>query len=112
MSQYKPLFTLSVAATAAIVAQTFVTAAGANAAAGAAALGVARSDGAVGDLVPVDTLGTALVTASGAIPQFGAIEVGANGQAAAHNAGKVVGIALEAAINPGDVIEVYLIPSV
>lgn len=111
MSQNRSILALSIAATAVLVSQTFVTAAGANAAAAASALGVTRSDAKIGDLVPVDVLGTAIVTAAGAIAQFAEVEVGANGQAVTHAAGKVVGIALEAAAALGDSIEVYLIQS-
>lgn len=111
MSQNASVLALSVIAAAAITAQTFVTPGGAVATAAGNAFGVARSDGAVGDLVPVDVLGTAVVTASGAIAAGASVEVGSSGQAATHSAGKVVGIALEAAAAAGDEIEVFLIPN-
>jgi len=102
---------LSVVAAVAITAGTFVTSQGAVATAAGNAFGVARSDGAVGDVVPVDVLGTAIVTASAAIAAGASLDVAAGGQAVTHAAGKVVAVALEAAAAAGDDIEVFLIPN-
>lgn len=67
MSQNTPLLTLSTKATAALIALRFVTATGATATAAGNALGVSRSDAAIGEYAPVDVLGTTQVTAGGAI---------------------------------------------
>lgn len=56
------LFTLTVPASAAISACHFITPQGAHSVAAAHALGVARSRAGEGDLVPVDVLGTAMIT--------------------------------------------------
>jgi len=111
MSQSHSVLVLSIVAAAAITANTFITAGGAVATAAGNAFGVARSDAAIGALVPTDVLGTAQVTASAAIAKGASIEVAANGQAVTKSAGKTVAIALEAAAAAGAVIEVYLIPN-
>lgn len=105
------LLTLTVAATAAITALRFVGHGGAHAGAGAPALGVARTDGALGARVPVDVLGTAVVTAGGLIPAGSPIEVGANGKAVLADDGVVVGWAAPgaSAAADGDPIEIVLI---
>lgn len=108
------LMTLTVIATAALVANRFVTTAGAPCAAGALPLGVARSDGAIGDPVPVDTLGTAVVEAGGIIAADATIMVTTDGKALTHDADgdkHAVGRALDAAAAAGDLIEVLLVPS-
>lgn len=108
------LMTLTVIASAAIVANRFVTTAGAPCAAGALPLGVARSDGAIGDPIPVDTLGTALVEAGDVIAADAAIMVTTDGKALTHDADgdkHAVGRALSAAGAAGDLIEVLLTPS-
>lgn len=105
------VLTLSIVATAALTAETFVTATGATATAAGNALGVARSAGAIGAEVPVDFLGTTVVTAGAAIAQGARVEVGAGGKAVTLAAGKAVGIALQAAAADGDRIEVALIPN-
>jgi len=109
MSQSISLLCLSVAATAAITAETFVTAAGAPATAGGNALGVARSSQAIGEQTPVDVLGTAIVIAGAAVAKDAALEVGTGGKAITASAGAVVARALEAAGADGDRIEVLLI---
>lgn len=111
--QSNSLFALAVAATAQITAQRFVTGAGVTATAAGNTLGVARSDGAIGDQVPVDVLGTALVTAGGPIAANAAVEVGANGKAVVLAAGKTVGRLApgSSALADGDVVEVILIPN-
>lgn len=111
MSQSHSILTLSVTAAVAITAGLFVTATGALATAAGNAFGVARSDAAVGDLCPVDVLGTAQVTAAAAIAAGAHVEVGASGKAATLASGKAVGVALEAAAAAGDTIEVLLIPN-
>lgn len=109
MSQSRSILAMSVLAAVAISANTFVTATGAVATAAGTTFGVARSDAAVGQLAPVDVLGTAQVIASAAIAKGAYVEVAAAGKAVTRTTGIPVGIALEAAVNAGDVIEVYLI---
>lgn len=111
MSQSLSIYALSVMATAAITARTFITTAGTVAAAAGTADGVARSDAAVGELFAADTLGTAEVIASAAIAKDAYIEVAAGGQAVTRTTGIPVAKALQAAAAAGDVIEVYLIPN-
>lgn len=111
MTQKFSLLTLSIAAAVAITAERFVTAAGQVAAAAGNAIGVAESNGAIGALVPVTALGTAIVTAGAAIAQGARVEVGAAGKAVTLAAGKAVGVALQAAAADGDRIEVFLIPN-
>jgi uncharacterized ParB-like nuclease family protein len=105
------LLSLPVAAAVALTAKRFVTLGGAVAAAAGAAGGVTRSDAAAGTLTTVDVLGTAVVTAGGAIAKHAYVEVGANGKAVTKAAGKVVAQALEAASGDGADIEVLLIQS-
>lgn len=111
MSQKISLLTLSIAATAALTAERFVSATGAVATAAGNAIGVARSDAAIGELCPVDVIGTAVVTASAAIAKGALVEVAAGGKAATKSAGIAVARALEAAGADGDPIEVLLIPN-
>lgn len=111
MSQNHSIYRLSVKATAAVIAQTFIDFTGATAAAAGNTAGVACTDGAVGDLVPTDRLGSAVVIAGAAITAGERLEVDANGHAVPHNAGVIVAVALEAAAASGQTIEVDLIPN-
>jgi hypothetical protein len=111
MSQKHSLFALSILAAAALTAERFVTAAGAVATAAGNAVGVAATNAAIGELCPVDVLGTAVVTAGGAIAKGAHVEVGATGKAVTLASGKAVAVALEAAAADGDSIEVFLIPN-
>lgn len=106
-----PIYTHTLLATAAVTALRFASVAGAAAAAGSVALGIARYDGVSGDAVPVDVLGVAAVEAGGAIAAGGRIQVGASGKAIAWAGGAVVAIALEAAAADADIISVLLLPA-
>lgn len=64
------LLALSIAATAAVSACRFISKAGAHAGAGVGAIGVSQSSAAIGELVPYDVIGTAVVE-SGAAVAFG-----------------------------------------
>lgn len=109
MSQKVALLTLSVAATAALSANTFITLGGATAAAGALAQAVATTDGQAGDLVPADVLGTTTVIAEAAIAAGAALQVGAAGGATPQVAGGIcVAYALEDA-SLGELLEVLLV---
>lgn len=111
-AQSTPVLTLTVTLTGAVSAHRFVTPSGAQAAADANTLGVARTAGAANDRVPVDVLGTAIVEAGAAIAAGAAVKSDANGRAIAWaTSGAKVGIALQAAATAGDLIEVFLIPN-
>jgi len=110
MSQNISLLTLSIAASAALSAHTFVGAGGAVATAAGNALGVADADTVQGALCPTIVSGTAKVIASAAIAAGAYVEVAANGQAATQDEGIAVGVALEAA-EAGELVEVLLIPN-
>ncbi len=113
MSQNIALLTLSVKATAALVANRFVSPAGGVAAAGGNTYGVTRSNAAIGELAPVDVLGTTQVVAGGGIAAGASIQVGADGKALTADTGKVVARAApgSSATADGDVLEVILIPN-
>ncbi len=109
--QNTSVLTLSVKATAALTNETFVGPTGAVAVAAGNALGVTRSDAAIGEFAPVDALGTTMVTAGAAIAAGAAVEVGAAGRAVTKAAGVAVGrLAPDsvAAAN-GDRVEIILI---
>lgn len=107
------LLTLSMIITAAVTAERFMSPTGGVATAAGNSAGVTRTSGAIGDLVPVDVLGTAVVTAGAAIAAGAAIEVGANGKAVTKSAGVTVARAAPGATAAadGDRIEVLLIPN-
>lgn len=109
------VMTLTVIATAAVVAGRFVTSAGAYPAAiGGLAHGVTRSDGAVGDPIPVDVLGTAIVEAGGAISAGVPVMADASGKVIAHDSDgdkHALGRSLEAAASDGDFVEILLVPT-
>lgn len=108
-----PVQTLSVKAIAILTNQRFVSPTGGVAAAAGNALGVTRSDAAVGEYAPVDVLGTTLVTAGAAIAAGAAVEVGATGKAVTLNAGVKVGRLAPgaSAAADGDTVEIILIPN-
>jgi len=105
------LLALTVIATAALTKHRFVTHAGAVPAAGARALGVARTDAVIGDVTAVDTYGTAVVEAGAAIAIGVQVEVDGTNRAVTKAAGVAVGAALQPAQAAGDFIEVLLIPN-
>jgi len=109
-----PIHTRTVVASATVIKERFVTAAGAHPSAGGLPIGVTRSDGESGDLLPVDVLGTAIVTAGAAIAVDAAVMVSTGGKAITHDGDgdkHAVGRALSAAAADGETIEVLLIPS-
>lgn len=111
MSQNHSIFTLTLTATAAVSAQTFVDYTGATATAGGNTAGVARTSANPGDLFPADILGTAVVIAGAAITAGQRLQSDANGNAIPKAAGVAVAVALEAASAAGQTIEVQLIPN-
>ncbi len=106
--------TLTVAAAGALVANRFITQAGAYPAAGARAHGVTRTGAAAaGDLVPVDVQGTAIAEAGAAITLDAPLMLDATGRVVPlAGTGKTpVGVAMEAAGAAGALVEVLLVPS-
>lgn len=109
--QSRPVLTLTVTAAGAISANRFVTAAGAQAAADANAIGVARTAAAgAGEKIPVDVIGTASVEAGAAVTAGATVKADAQGRAIPWaTSGARIGIALEAATAAGQLIEVLLV---
>ena len=97
----------SVIAAAALVQQRFVGADNAPCQAGAAALGVAEVDAAVGDVVPVNVLGIVVVEAGDAVARGGNVQSDASGCAITlAEGGMSCGIALDEALAAGDAIRI------
>ena len=107
------ILTLTIAAAAALTARRFVSPTGAVATAAGNALGVARSDAAIGQDAPVDVMGTAVVEAGGAIAAGALVEVGATGKAVTKSAGVTVGRLAPGSVSTanGQFVEVILIPN-
>ena len=108
-----PILTLTVIATAALAANRFVTAAGAypeiTFGSTRAVIGVTRTSAAIGDLVAVDAIGTALVETSGAFALGEAVEFGEYGTVVANANSIACGRALQASTGSGQLVEVLLI---
>lgn len=107
----KSVLTLSAIAATALGQHIAVTAAGAVATAAGRAAGFTDTSAASGERVPFTALGTAIVTAGGAIAVDAAVEVGTGGKVVTKSAGVTVGRALTAAAADGDKIEVLVIPN-
>jgi hypothetical protein len=108
-----PKLTLGVVATAALTQYRGATVLGAVPAAGANALGIATTGGAIGERVPVAVLGTALAEAGAAISAGAALELDASGRVVTRSTGVTVGRMAPGmtAAAAGDVVEVVLIPN-
>lgn len=110
--QFNSLLAKTLTASGAVTAERFVSAAGAQVSvAGNPAVGVARNTAASGEKMTVDMLGTAIIEAGGAITAGVAVKAGADGRALAHDTGTKVGIALQAATQAGQRIEILLLPA-
>lgn len=107
------ILTLTVMATAALTGNRFCERDGTLPAAGGNALGVARFNAAIGDLVSVDVQGTAIAECGGAVPIDSPLMVDAAGKVVVltGSAKQSVGRALEAGAGDGSLIEILLIPS-
>ena len=105
------ILTLTVAATAAVATNRFVTPMGAYPAAAAKGLGVARTGAAVGELLAIDILGTSIAEAGGAFAKDAALELDATGRVVVKAAGVAVARALEASAAAGAFVEVLLTPA-
>ncbi|WP_310601198.1 DUF2190 family protein [Desulfobulbus sp.] len=111
--QSQPLLALSLTATGVINEYRFVSTTVAQAGAAANTFGVARMAAAIGDTIPVDTVGTAVVESGAAIAAGALVETDANGRAVTKAAGPAVARVLpgQAATAAGQFIEVLLIPN-
>lgn len=109
--QSQPCHAMSVTASGAVTEARFVTHAGAQAGAAANTLGVARFSAQDKENVTVDTLGTSIMEAGGAISAGGLIETDASGRGVAKASGPSVARARQAATLAGDMIEVFLLPN-
>lgn len=105
------VLTRTVTATGVIAAARFATVAGLQAGAGANTLGVTRTAAAIGNKIPVDVLGTAIVEAGAAVAVGDTIAADASGRAIKWTTGAKIALALSAATAAGDMIEVLLIPN-
>lgn len=111
-NQNLAVLTLSVVASGAITANRFVSAAGAQVVADGNAIGAARNAAAIGERLPVDVLGTAVVEAGAAVAAGATVKSDASGRAITWvTSGARLGVALEAASGAGALIEVLLIPN-
>jgi len=106
-----PLMTLTIEASGTVEEKRFVDVDGDYPTAAARVFGVTRVAAESGDNLGVHVLGTAIVEAGEAISAGGAVEAGTSGKAAAYDSGIKAGIALTAATDDGDLIEVYLVPT-
>lgn len=110
MSQFNSVLAKTLTAAGTIVAERFVSAAGAQiSVAGNAAIGVARNAAAAGELVTVDMVGTAIIESGGAISAGVAVKSGADGRALTYDTGTKAGVALQAATGAGQRIEILLL---
>lgn len=104
------LLTLTVLAAGAVSAKRFVSHLGAQAVAEENTLGVSRTAAAIGEKLPVDVIGTAIVETGGAITAGDKLESDASGRAVTWStSGPVLARALESATAAGQFIEVLLI---
>jgi hypothetical protein len=112
-TQYIAVLTLTVAATGTLVANRFVTKAGAQTGADGYAIGVCRTAASSGDKVAVDALGVVAVEAGAAVSAGDTLKADSSGRGITWaTSGAKIGIALEAAGAAGDLISVLLIPNV
>ena len=107
------LLTLTVLAVGAITAHRFVTPVADQAVAGENAIGVAQSDAADGDLLPVDALGTTLVEVGAAVAEGALVESDADGRAITRTTGAILARVVPgaSASGAGEKVEVMLIPN-
>lgn len=110
--QSRPILTLAVISSAAILARQFVSWAGAPCAAAARAMGVARAPSDfVGQPVPVDVAGTAIVNSGGVFASGDKLQTDASGNAVEWvTPNPVVAVAVDASTGAGQACEVLLVP--
>ena len=111
--QSQPSVTLSLTATGVIGEYRFVNTAVAQAGAASNTLGVARMAAAIGDTIPVDAAGTAIVETGAAIAAGALVATDASGRAVTWAAGAAVARVLpgQSASAAGQFVEVMLIPN-
>lgn len=107
MKQSIGVLMLSVIAAEAITKGQLVTLDGKVAVAAKDAHGVAGYDAAIGEILPVTVVGTAVVKAGAALTIGKRVQVGTTGQAVTHSTGVPVGIALET-VASGDYVEILI----
>ncbi|EPB9486909.1 MULTISPECIES: DUF2190 family protein [Citrobacter] len=106
-STQQVILTTSIIAAAALVQQRLVGADNAPCQAGAVALGVAEVDAVTGDITPVNVLGIIAVEAGAAVTKGLAVQSDADACVVPQaEAGISVGIALDEALEAGDVIRI------
>ncbi|MDR2221012.1 MAG: DUF2190 family protein [Methylobacillus sp.] len=103
------ILTLTIVADGDITANRFVNHIGQQAGEDDNALGVARSNAALGESLSVDVVGTAIVEAGGAIAPGDALSADTDGRAVVAGSGALLARALEPADAAGALIEVLLI---
>lgn len=109
-AQSTPILTLTVAATATLSANRFVSSVGAVPSADAAVLGVTRVAAASGDNIPVDVLGTTVIEAGGTFAAGDTLKTDNAGKAIKWaTSGSKVAVALQAATS-GQMVEILLTP--
>lgn len=103
------ILALTIAATTVITANRFVNAIGAQVVADGNAIGVSRVTAAIGEQMPVDVQGTAVVESGAAFAKGATLKVDSLGRAITWvTSGGRVAIALEAATAAGQLVEVLL----
>lgn len=108
MRQAVSLLTLTLTASADVVAARFVSIAGAQSTAGGLALGVSQSNATPGQQFPAVVFGTAIVESGGAFSKGDPLQSDAQGRAVDATTGPVVAHALEDATAAGEMVEVLL----
>ncbi|WP_282093046.1 capsid cement protein [Epibacterium ulvae] len=98
----------SVVLTSDVAAKRFVTAAATQAGDGEAAIGVSQYAETAGRAVSVDAVCVVDMVAGAAIPQGVHVQSDANGLPIARTAGVINGLALTAAVNPGDIVKILI----
>lgn len=112
-TQYIAALTLTVPATGTLVANRFVTKAGAQTGTDGYAIGVCRTAASSGDKVTVDALGVVPVESGAAVTAGDTLKVDSSGRGITWaTSGAKVGIALETASGAGELISVLLIQNV
>lgn len=108
-----PLIQIQLSAGGSVNARRFVSSSATQTVADAAAIGVSTLSAEIGEVLPVVSVGTAIVEAGAAIPTVGTVvKSDANGRAIGWvTSGSKLGYALQIAGGAGDFIEVLLIPN-
>lgn len=106
------LLTLTQRLASAVDSERFITHLGAQTGADGNAMGVTRSAGVAGELVPVDCLGTAVVESGGAFLAGATLKSDALGRAIGwETSGAKLAVARQDATDAGRRVEVFLIPN-